>query len=66
MKDQEIRLIDVFVLGPLMIRSGWLNRSKSPITSYLMMFAGGATIAYNWQNFRKVRQTEPKTEIQTA
>jgi hypothetical protein len=60
MKTQEIRLIDVFVLGPLMIRSGWLNRDKSPVTSYLMMFAGGATMAFNWKNYKEVQDVKGK------
>lgn len=60
MKTQEIRLIDVFILGPLMIRSGWLNRDKDPITSYLMMFAGSATMAFNWKNYKEVKDAKGK------
>lgn len=41
-----------------MIRSGWLNRHKNPITSYLMMFAGGATISFNWKNYKEIRARE--------
>lgn len=41
-----------------MIRSGWLNRQQTPVTSALMMFAGGATIVYNWKNYRRYRESE--------
>ncbi len=56
MKTQQIRLLDVFVLGPLMIRSGLLNRRTAPLTSWLMVFAGGATVVFNWQNYKEIRE----------
>lgn len=49
MKTQQIRLLDVFVLGPLMIRAGWLEKDR--LIGRIMLFAGGATIAYNYQNY---------------
>lgn len=60
MKSQTIRLIDVLILGPVMIRSGWLNRDESPILGHAMMFAGAATIVYNWENYRRTRDAEPR------
>lgn len=56
MKTQRIRLLDVFVLGPLMIRSGWITRKQSPLTSVAMLIGGTATIVYNWQNYRDVER----------
>lgn len=56
MKTQQIRLLDVFVIGPLMIYSGYLNRKQNPLISYATMFAGGATIAFNWQNYREIEK----------
>lgn len=58
MKSQTIRLIDVLILGPAMIRSGWLNREKSFLLGNGMMFAGAATIVYNWQNYIRTKEAE--------
>lgn len=60
MKSQSIRLIDVLIIGPAMIRSGWLNRDDSPLLGHAMMFAGAATIVYNWQNYRRIESEKPK------
>lgn len=58
MKTQQIRLIDVFILGPLMVRSGWLNRKESSFIGLAMMIAGAGTIVYNWQNYREVEKEQ--------
>jgi hypothetical protein len=55
MKDQKIRLLDVFVIGPMMIRSGWLERDS--IWGKLMLLAGTATIVYNYQNYREAQRS---------
>lgn len=51
MKTQDVRLIDVLVLGPFMIYAGL--KLKDPWMRTAMIAAGGATIAYNWQNYRR-------------
>ena len=53
MKTQQVRLIDVFVLGPFMIWAGM--QLRHPLASAAMIAAGGATIAYNWQNYERQR-----------
>lgn len=49
MKTQNVRLIDVFVLGPFMIWAGY--QLKNDLAKAAMIAAGAATIAYNWQNY---------------
>ncbi len=44
-KSQNIRLLDVFVVGPFMIWHGMKTKS------FFMSFLGGATIAYNLENY---------------
>ena len=50
-KTQAIRLVDVFVLGPFMIWAGM--QLREPWARVAMIAAGGATIAYNWQNYQR-------------
>lgn len=51
MKTQDIRLIDVFVLGPFMIWAG--TQLKSDAAKVAMIAAGAATIGYNWANYQQ-------------
>jgi len=54
MKSQTIRLIDVFLLGPLMVQSG-MKQSKNLAGKAMIVF-GIATIIYNWQNYQTERK----------
>lgn len=50
-KTQEVRLIDVFALGPFMV---WFaNRATGvpPWAKALMLVAGVLTILYNYRNY---------------
>jgi len=58
-KAQTIRLIDVFALGPFMIWAG--TQLEDDWARYLMIAAGGATIAYNFNNFVRVAKGEDYT-----
>lgn len=50
-KGQGVRLMDVFVLGPLMAQAGlWESRDK-PWAQALMRAAAGATVTYNLRNY---------------
>ena len=50
-KGQGVRLVDVFVLGPLMAQAGlWESRDK-PWAQALMRAAAGATVTYNLRNY---------------
>ena len=50
-KGQGVRLMDVFILGPLMAQAGlWESRNK-PWAQALMRAAAGATVTYNLRNY---------------
>lgn len=54
MKAQTVRLFDVLVIGPVMI---WAGRRLAPTkTGKLMTLAGAATIAYNFDNWQRIRK----------
>jgi hypothetical protein len=48
-KTQTIRLLDVFMIGPLMIYFGY--RAEASIFSILLTFFGATTITYNLKNY---------------
>ena len=50
-KTQTIRLVDVFVLGPVMV---WLSTQKGPLPTWARTFLlvpGVATVGYNARNY---------------
>ena len=49
-KTQGIRLLDVFLIGPLMIYFGHMSNHVS-IFSMLLVFFGATTITYNLKNY---------------
>ena len=51
---QEIRLIDVFLLGPFMIWFGVTAESVPEWAVILMVVSGVLTIAYNAKNYLRV------------
>lgn len=53
-KGQNVRLLDVFVIGPLMIWGG-LKVKEEPLGS-LLALAGVGTIIFNAVNYEKVRR----------
>ena len=55
-KTQNIRLIDVLLLGPLMIVAGVGKPNK--FVKMSMIVGGIATIVYNWNNYIKQRDTQ--------
>jgi hypothetical protein len=69
-KTQNIRLLDVFVIGPLMTWAGyWIqdnarftpdrNKTGTEVAGQALMISGLATIAYNGANYLRIRnQTE--------
>ena len=52
---QDIRLIDVFILGPFLIYVGTKKELSLPIRLILLGF-GAATIIYNGNNYLKNKQ----------
>jgi hypothetical protein len=49
-KTQAIRLLDVFLIGPLMVYYGH-NSSVVSIFSMMLVFFGATTITYNLKNY---------------
>ena len=57
MKSQQVRLVDVFALGPFMVASGWmLARKEHPWMGAALALSGLATIGYNWRNYQRYEQ----------
>jgi hypothetical protein len=58
-KSQPVRLLDVFVIGPLMIWGGVaLNDSGRPYAGPILALWGLSTIIYNARNYEIVRQRQ--------
>lgn len=54
-KSQEVRLLDVFALGPFMIIMAMTSR-PSPLLRVLLGAAGVGTILYNLRNYQLTRE----------
>ena len=52
-KTQNVRLVDVFVLGPFMMWAGF--QLKNDAAKMAMIGSGLATIIYNWNNYQTVQ-----------
>lgn len=59
-KGQDIRLLDVFLIGPLMIWAGYRLR-KEPL-GLLLMGAGAGTIILNYSNYVKTKKAAEGTD----
>ena len=55
MKSQNVRLIDVFVLGPVLVWFGVKATGVPELANTLMIIAGIATIIYNGRNYLKLK-----------
>lgn len=64
MKTQDVRLVDVFILGPFMIYAGTQLENEWLKTG--MIVAGAMTIAYNWQNWRHYERGPYIPHVHTA
>ncbi len=56
MKTQNVRLFDVFILGPFMIWAG--IQLQNEIAKSAMVAAGAGTIIYNWNNYKEDQENE--------
>lgn len=56
-KGQNMRLFDVFFLGPLMVLGGLKARKEAPVVGTLLSFFGLTTIYYNGRNYLKVKDS---------
>ena len=55
-KSQQVRLLGVFLLGPFMVWAGYQLTEQRPIAGVVMGLAGLATVAYNANNYRRIRR----------
>jgi hypothetical protein len=59
-KGQMIRLLDVFVIGPLMIWAGYRLRDEN--LGILLMAAGAGTILLNYTNYVELQKKQEAGE----
>lgn len=52
-KNQQVRLLDVFLLGPFMVWFGVKAQNIGPLPKALMVISGIGTIVYNGNNYLK-------------
>lgn len=56
MKSQDVRLVDVFLLGPFMMWAGW-EESGLPAWARTVLFVSGvATVYYNGRNYLMIER----------
>lgn len=56
-KTQNIRLLDVYLIGPVMTYGGWkLSRQGSSSLGGLLAFMGVLTVIYNGNNYLQNRK----------
>ena len=51
-KSQEVRLWDVFFIGPFLLYLGWKGK-LSDLDKMILTTLGGLTILYNWMNYQR-------------
>lgn len=58
MKTQQVRLFDVFLIGPVMVYAGVELAERRPVLAAFILGSGLATVAYNAQNYVKARRRD--------
>ena len=58
LKAQYVRLLDVFAIGPLMVWGGYHSMRANKPLGVLLAVLGVTTIAYNADNYAKVRRIQ--------
>lgn len=56
MKPQSVRLLDIFLIGPLMIAGAMRSRMPEPWRTMLLV-SGALTILYNGANYLDVQKS---------
>lgn len=59
-KGQDIRLLDVFVVGPLMIYGG-LKTELPPAVRIALALLGFGTVVYNGMNYLEILKSKDRT-----
>lgn len=62
-KSQEVRLLDVFLLGPFMFLAGARSSSLPPWMRVGLVGGGVATVGYNLANYLKKREVQRDPEV---
>lgn len=63
-KTQFVRLLDVFLIGPLMIYAAWKCPLPQP-QRMILLISGFATVIYNGRNYLNIqRQYETQNQKQ--
>jgi hypothetical protein len=57
-KSQQIRLVDVFIIGPLMVFVGLRLLPSSTLAALAVIFFGATTISFNLKNYIYQASTE--------
>jgi hypothetical protein len=57
-KSQQVRLLDIFVLGPLMVYVGTQAKEVSPVVKTAITLAGVSTVLYNLGNYTRIAALE--------
>ncbi len=55
-KAQEVRLADVFVVGPIMMYGGYKGEGLHPAARFGLLLFGCGTIVYNAVNWWKLQK----------
>ncbi len=63
MKGQNVRLADVFFIGPLMVWAGFKLTDEHPILGPTLAVLGAATVVYNGYNYLQLRDEEQLVAI---
>lgn len=53
-KSQEVRLWDVFFIGPFLLYLAWKGK-LSDLDKMILTVLGGLTILYNWMNYQRTQ-----------
>lgn len=56
LKSQTVRVLDVFVIGPLMLWGGVALHDRSRLAGWALGLSGLATIVYNGRNWMRYRE----------
>ena len=54
-KSQSVRLLDVFLIGPIMVAGGMRLQKEWPGWAEALVFFGVSTIVYNARNYSTVQ-----------
>ncbi len=61
-KTQTIRLLDVFVIGPVMVWGGMKLQRRHPLGGGALALFGVSTVLYNWANYATVESERKRLD----